>query len=207
MTILQGLHLAIALYLKLFFLLTPFFVLGTFLTLTAGSDSALKQRLAVRIAVGAAIVTLVIFFYGTWIMKLFGITVDAFRTGSGVLLLLVAISLVYGTQSQKNDYQKENLLDLAIVPLAVPITAGPATLGTLMVMGLETPLIIGKVITAVSLVGAVASIGVMLFYSERIEKVLGRASISILSKITGLILCAIAAQMIVIGVRQLWLAP
>ena len=207
MTILQGLHLAIALYLKLFFLLTPFFVLGTFLTLTAGSDSALKQRLAVRIAVGAAIVTLVIFFYGTWIMKLFGITVDAFRTGSGVLLLLVAISLVYGTQNQKNDYQKENLLDLAIVPLAVPITAGPATLGTLMVMGLETPLIIGKVITAVSLVGAVASIGVMLFYSERIEKMLGRASISILSKITGLILCAIAAQMIVIGVRQLWLAP
>lgn len=207
MTILQGLHLAIALYLKLFFLLTPFFVLGTFLTLTAGSDSALKQRLAVRIAVGAAIVTLVIFFYGTWIMKLFGITVDAFRTGSGVLLLLVAISLVYGTQSQKNDYQKENLLDLAIVPLAVPITAGPATLGTLMVMGLETPLIIGKVITAVSLVGAVASIGVMLFYSERIEKVLGRASISILSKITGLILSAIAAQMIVIGVRQLWFAP
>ena len=207
MTILQGLHLAIALYLKLFFLLTPFFVLGTFLTLTAGSDSALKQKLAVRIAVGAAIVTLVIFFYGTWIMKLFGITVDAFRTGSGVLLLLVAISLVYGTQSQKNDYQKENLLDLAIVPLAVPITAGPATLGTLMVMGLETPLIIGKVITAVSLVGAVASIGVMLFYSERIEKVLGRASISILSKITGLILSAIAAQMIVIGVRQLWLAP
>ncbi len=207
MTILQGLHLAIALYLKLFFLLTPFFVLGTFLTLTAGSDSALKQRLAVRIAVGAAIVTLVIFFYGTWIMKLFGITVDAFRTGSGVLLLLVAISLVYGTQSQKNDYQKENLLDLAIVPLAVPITAGPATLGTLMVMGLETPLIIGKVITAVSLVGAVASIGVMLFFSERIERVLGRASISILSKITGLILSAIAAQMIVIGVRQLWFAP
>lgn len=207
MTILQGLHLAIALYLKLFFLLTPFFVLGTFLTLTAGSDSALKQKLAVRIAVGAAIVTLVIFFYGTWIMKLFGITVDAFRTGSGVLLLLVAISLVYGTQNQKNDYQKENLLDLAIVPLAVPITAGPATLGTLMVMGLETPLIIGKVITALSLVGAVASIGVMLFYSERIEKMLGRASISILSKITGLILCAIAAQMIVIGVRQLWLAP
>ena len=207
MTILQGLHLAIALYLKLFFLLTPFFVLGTFLTLTAGSDSALKQKLAVRIAVGAAIVTLVIFFYGTWIMKLFGITVDAFRTGSGVLLLLVAISLVYGTQNQKNDYQKENLLDLAIVPLAVPITAGPATLGTLMVMGLETPLIIGKVITALSLVGAVTSIGVMLFYSERIEKMLGRASISILSKITGLILCAIAAQMIVIGVRQLWLAP
>ena len=207
MTFLQGLHLAVALYLKLFFLLTPFFVLGTFLTLTAGSDHALKQRLAVRIAAGAAIVTLVIFFYGTWIMKLFGITVDAFRTGSGVLLLLVAISLVYGTQNPKTELQKDNLMDLAVVPLAVPITAGPATLGTLMVMGLETPLLIGKIITATALIAAIASIGVMLFFSERIEKMLGRASISILSKLTGLILCAIAAQMIVIGVRQLWFAP
>ncbi|MDD4097675.1 MAG: MarC family protein [Lentisphaeria bacterium] len=207
MTFLQGLHLAVALYLKLFFLLTPFFVLGTFLTLTAGSDHALKQRLAVRIAAGAAIVTLVIFFYGTWIMKLFGITVDAFRTGSGVLLLLVAISLVYGTQNPKTELQKDNLMDLAVVPLAVPITAGPATLGTLMVMGLETPLVIGKIITATALIAAIASIGVMLFFSERIEKMLGRASISILSKLTGLILCAIAAQMIVIGVRQLWFAP
>ncbi|HOG50417.1 MAG TPA: MarC family protein [Lentisphaeria bacterium] len=207
MTILQGLHMVIALYLKLFFLLTPFFVLSTFLTITAGTDTALKQRLAVRIALGAAGVTLVIFFYGVWIMKIFGITVDAFRTGSGVLLLLVAVSLVYGTQNQKTDFKKENLMDLAIVPLAVPITAGPATLGTLMVMGLETPLVIGKIITAVSLLCAVASIGVMLFHSERIEKMLGRASISILSKITGLILSAIAAQMIVIGVRQLWFAP
>jgi len=207
MTFLQGLHLAVALYLKLFFLLTPFFVLGTFLTLTAGSDHALKQRLAVRIAAGAAIVTLVIFFYGTWIMKLFGITVDAFRTGSGVLLLLVAISLVYGTQNPKTELQKDNLMDLAVVPLAVPITAGPATLGTLMVMGLETPLVIGKIITATAMIAAIASIGVMLFFSERIEKMLGRASISILSKLTGLILCAIAAQMIVIGVRQLWFAP
>lgn len=207
MTFLQGLHLAVALYLKLFFLLTPFFVLGTFLTLTAGSDHALKQRLAVRIAAGAAIVTLVIFFYGTWIMKLFGITVDAFRTGSGILLLLVAISLVYGTQNPKTELQKDNLMDLAVVPLAVPITAGPATLGTLMVMGLETPLVIGKIITATALIAAIASIGVMLFFSERIEKMLGRASISILSKLTGLILCAIAAQMIVIGVRQLWFAP
>lgn len=207
MTFLQGLHLAVALYLKLFFLLTPFFVLGTFLTLTAGSDHALKQRLAVRIAAGAAIVTLVIFFYGTWIMKLFGITVDAFRTGSGILLLLVAISLVYGTQNPKTELQKDNLMDLAVVPLAVPITAGPATLGTLMVMGLETPLVIGKIITATALIAAIASIGVMLFFSERIEKMLGRASIAILSKLTGLILCAIAAQMIVIGVRQLWFAP
>ena len=140
-------------------------------------------------------------------MKIFGITVDAFRTGSGVLLLLVAVSLVYGPQNQKMDFKKENLMDLAIVPLAVPITAGPATLGALMVLGLETPLLSGKIITVVSLLGAVASIGAMLYYSERIEKMLGRASISILSKITGLILSANAAQMIVIGVRQLWFTP
>lgn len=207
MTFFSALHFGIALYLKLFFLLTPFFVLSTFLTITSGSDLTLKRRLAFRISAGALFVTAAIFFFGTWIMQLFGITVDAFRTGSGVLLLLVAISLVYGKPKEDSPVSPEQLLELAIVPLAVPITAGPATLGTLMVMGLETPTLAGKAITFVSLLAAVSSIGMMLYFSEKIENFLGRSSISILSKITGLILSAIGAQMIVIGVKHLWIGP
>lgn len=205
MTLFQSLHFGIALYLKLFFLLTPFFVLSTFLTITSGSIDSLKQRLAFRISAGALFVTAAIFFFGTYIMQLFGITVDAFRTGSGVLLLLVAVSLVYGKQNESDSTSPEHLLEMAIVPLAVPITAGPATLGTLMVMGLETPLYIEKAITFIALTAAISSIGMMLYHSKKIEKFLGRSSISILSKVTGLILSAIAAQMIVTGVKHLWL--
>ncbi len=198
-------HQTFALYLKLFFLLTPFFVLGTFITLTDGVDTKLRRKLAMRIALGAIGVTLSIYYAGGVIMKVFGITVDAFRGGSGVLLLITAISLVLGKESAQHETRPDKLLDMAVVPLATPITAGPATLGALMVMG-TTAETIERFITAIAIVLACCSIGIMLAISDKINKVLGHANISILSKITGLILSAIAVQMIVVGASNLWAA-
>ena len=201
-------HQTFALYLKLFFLLTPFFVLGTFITLTDGVDSKLRRKLAMRIALGAMGVTLSIYYAGGVIMKVFGITVDAFRAGSGVLLLLVAIKLVYGDDSAEQQRHKTSaeLLRDAVVPLAVPITAGPATLGTLIVMGLEKSTWNEKLATAAAMVMACWTIGLMLFFSGVIVRVLGRTIIAMLGKITGLILSAIAMSMIITGVHALWTA-
>ncbi len=201
----EVLHQTFALYLKLFFLLTPFFVLGTFITLTDGVDTKLRRKLAMRIALGAIGVTLSIYYAGGVIMKVFGITVDAFRGGSGVLLLITAISLVLGKESAQHETRPDKLLDMAVVPLATPITAGPATLGALMVMG-TTAETTERFITAIAIVMACCSIGIMLAVSDKINKVLGHANISILSKITGLILSAIAVQMIVVGASNLWAA-
>lgn len=195
----------LGLYLNLFFLLTPFFVLSTFITLTDGVDVRLRSKLAFRIALGTIGVTLVIFFGGGIIMRVFDITVDAFRAGAGVLLMLTAVSLVLGKESVKRETKPEKLLDMAVVPLATPITAGPATLGTLMVMGASTPSLKMKLLTAAAIVAACSSIGIMLYVSDKINRLLGHANISILSKITGLILSAISIQMIVAGVKGLWL--
>lgn len=195
-------------YLTFFFLLTPFFVLSVFLTMTEESDLKTRHSLAVRIALGASCVCITIFYGGTWLMKLFGITVDAFRAGSGVLLLLVAIKLVYGDDSAEQQRHKTSaeLLRDAVVPLAVPITAGPATLGTLIVMGLEKSTWNEKLATAAAMVMACWTIGLMLFFSGVIVRVLGRTVIAMLGKITGLILSAIAMSMIITGVHALWLA-
>ncbi len=197
----------VALYLRLFFLLTPFFVLGTFITLTQDATQELRVRLAWRIAVGASCVTLIIFLVGTFLMKLFGITVDAFRMGSGVLLLLTSVALVQSRVEKHEKTSPEQLLDMAVVPLSVPITAGPATLGTLMVMGTSTTGVLDRVCTSISIVLACFSIGLLLRLSQQILKLLGHANILILSKITGLILSAIAMQMILTGAKNMWMAP
>lgn len=198
----------LALYLKLFFLLTPFFVLGVFLSLTEEAEDALRTRLAVKISLGAAAVTLLIFLLGTQIMALFDITVDAFRAGAGVLLLLTAVSLVLEKKGTPHHHPNAaRLLDLAVVPMATPITAGPATLGALMVMGTGNPSLTEKATTALAILLACFSIGAMLLAARKIQKLLGSDNIAILSKVTGLILSAMAAQMIVAGVKNLWLAP
>ena len=197
---------AFTLYLKLFFLLTPFFVLGTFITLTDGIDGAMRRKLAMRITLGATCVTLIIFLAGSLIMKVFGITVDAFRGGSGVLLMITAINLVFGKDATQHETRADKLMDRAVVPLATPITAGPATLGTLMVMGTTAETYESRMITAVAIILACCSIGLMLAISDRIHKLLGLAKITIISKLTGLILSAIAVQMIVVGASNLWQA-
>ena len=192
-------------YLNYFFLLTPFFVLSTFISLTEGLSGGLRRKLARNVAFGIVGVTLVIFWLGTYIMRLFDITVDAFRAGSGVLLLLTAISLVLGKNTAITAKSEQELLDMAIVPLAVPITAGPATLGMLMVLGTTSTGISLKLLLSASILAASASIGLMLAVSDKILKYIGHSNIAILSKITGLVLAAIAMQMITIGVKDLWL--
>jgi multiple antibiotic resistance protein len=200
---LLSIHHFFAFFLRLFFLFTPFFVLSTFLALTSGETQDVRRRLAVSIASNAAFVCILIFLFGTWIMRAFGITVAAFRAGSGVLLMLSAVSLVHGSNQKKQEYA-ENLNELALVPLAVPVTAGPATLGAMMVAGMDTESMVLKAISVLAILAASAAVGLMLFFSDRIENLFGRPRIAILSKITGLILSAIAAQMLVTGVRELW---
>ncbi len=191
---------------RFFFLLTPFFVLGTFLTVTEDSEESSKKKLAVKIAVGASVVCLLMFICGSWVMSLFGISINAFRAGSGILLLLMAIGLVHGpADATKHAYKNEtDLLQSAVVPLAVPVTAGPATLGTLIVLGLEQTSYLEKLVTCVAILLAVWMVGLMLIFSGKLLKLLGRANVAILGKITGLILSAIAVQMIVVGVRAIW---
>ena len=204
--VLKYLHDAFSLYLRIFFLFTPFFILSTYLSITDGLHDDLQRKLVGKITTGIIGVTLVIFFLGSIIMKLFGITVDAFRAGSGVLLLLTAITLVLGRESNlKVGDDPEKLLDMAVVPLAVPVTAGPASLGFIMVLGTTSEGIAMKLIAALAIVLASISIGVLLHFAGWIEKRMGHANLSICSKVTGLILAAIAVQMVTEGVKNLWL--
>ena len=124
-----------------------------------------------------------------------------------MLLLLTAINQVMGKQDVTGPVRADLLLDMAVVPLAVPITAGPATLGTLMVMGTMAVDAIEKLLTALAIVLSCGSVGLMLYLSNKLMDFLGRSNISILSKLSGLILCAIAMQMIVVGAKNLWMVP
>ena len=196
-----------SLYLRIFFLFTPFFILSTYLSITRGLEGIPKGQLARKITTGIIGVTLIIFHCGSFIMNVFGITVEAFRAGSGILLLLTAITLVLGKETAVQAESAEKLLDMAVVPLAVPITAGPASLGFIMVLGTTLQEVVPRLIAALAIILAAISIGVLLSFAQWIEKRMGHSNLIICSKITGLILAAISVQMMTEGVRNLWLQP
>lgn len=188
-------------WLKFFFLFTPFFVLSAFLTYTSALGRAERQGVALRVTLAVTVIAGVLVACGGFIFDIFGITLDSFRVGAGILLMLSGISLARdGTRSQA-------LLDdpktAAVVPLAMPITIGPATTGALMVMGADLRDRGFEIAGLAGLGAAIVSIGLVLYLGSLIERVLGKLGITILSRLTGLILTALAAQILFAGIQGL----
>lgn len=189
---------------KFFFLLTPFFVLSMFLSMTRELEPTPRRGLAVRVTVAVVIICLVLFFFGNQIFAIFGITLDAFRIGAGALLFLSAVQLVQGGDRTRmaGDHG-----DIAVVPLAIPITVGPATTGALLVMGAEIQDPWQKFVGCMGLLVAILCIGLLLVAAGWVERLVGRRGLTILSKITGLILAALAAQIAFTGIQQFLTLP
>ncbi len=191
----------ISTFIKMFFIMTPFFVLSVFLTITNEATLNEKRKLAVKVTFSVIVISLVLLFFGQHIFKIFEITLDAFKIGAGALLFLTAVGLIYGNK----DGQKltdTNLSDLAVVPLALPITIGPGTIGVLLVMGAEFSSFSKLVLGSLALLCAIILIGTMLYLSSLIEKFIGKNGLLIISKITGLFLAALSAQIMFDGIKN-----
>lgn len=197
----ETLSFAFAIFIKFFFIMTPFFVTSVFLSMTKGIEESEQKKLAVKVTFAIAISCLVVLYFGKYIFDLFGITLDAFRIGAGALLFLTAVDLV---QKDVNDELtcKGDIAKHAVVPLAIPVTVGPGTVGALMVMGAEMKKISDLMMGSLALLLAIVTIGSMLYLSGHIEKMIGRSGLIVLSKVTGLILAALSAQIIFTGIKN-----
>jgi multiple antibiotic resistance protein len=195
----SSLNFFISIWLKFFFLLTPFFVLTVFLAMTHDLTPRERRSLALRVT-GAVLATcFILFFFGNHLFALFGITIDSFRIGAGALLFLSAVQMVQGSGEVATG---EGRREIAVVPLAIPVTVGPATTGALLVMGAELQGAWQTVVGCSALTVAVLCVGAILASAAAIEQVIGRKGITILSKLTGLMLAALAAQLVFTGIRS-----
>ena len=129
---------------QFFILLTPFAVLSAFLSMTQDYSRQERFRVAIKTGIATVISCVALFYFGNFIFMLFGIGIDAFRIGGGTILFLNAIGLVRGNGNGNGSARaaegKENpddYDDIAVVPLAIPITVGPGTTAALIVMGAD----------------------------------------------------------------------
>ncbi len=190
----------ISTFLKMFFIMTPFFVLSVFLTLTQDATPKEKKALAIKVTVSVIIASLILLFFGKHIFSVFGITLDAFRIGAGALLFLTAVELVKGSKDDAKASDKD-ISQLAVVPLAIPVTIGPGTIGILLVMGATFESKASLIMGSLALVSAVVVIGLMLYTSTVFERLIGKQGLLVISKITGLFLAALSAQIVFTGIK------
>lgn len=191
---------AVAVVIKLFLLLTPFFILSVFVTTCANMDTKSQKKLAVRVGIAVTVATLVIYLFGAVIFKYLGISLDAFRIGAGLVLMLSGIDMVRNSSTPKARDLGEHSSDPAVVPLAIPTTVGPGTIGTLLVMGqgaFDNPLNCLFEIIAITIASTL--VGIMLYYGRHLQNMLKTKGLDILSKLTGMYIVALAAQIIFTG--------
>jgi len=188
-------------WIKFFFLLTPFFSMSAFLSLTKSFDNSEKYKIALRVTASIIIVCSILYFFGNELFKIFGITLDSFRIGAGSLLFISAVKMVQGND-QTHQLNIQDKGDIAVVPLAIPITVGPATTGSLLVLGAELTDSFEKIIGYIALLIASICVGGLLLISTTVKKVIGVNGLIILEKLTGLILSALAAQIIFTGAKN-----
>ncbi|WP_166258269.1 MarC family protein [Marinobacter salicampi] len=186
---------------RFLFLLAPFFVVTMFLALTRGQSAMEKAAIIKRACISALILGVVLFFAGPILFNAIGITLDSFRIGAGALLFLTAISLVTsGTRSHATGLPDEDRDDIAVVPLAIPVMIGPATIGAILVYGAELKSFSEVTGGLLGLVTGLAMMAWLLYLSGYLERVMGKTGLNIMSKISGLILSAMAAEIMLTGI-------
>ena len=203
------------LFIKFFFLLTPFFVTSMMLTATPDWPTKSRRKLAWQIGLSGLTICYTLLFFGHFIFDAFGITIDAFRIGGGLLLLLSGITLVNGKETSQNpkltetvsEFSDDNISNIAVVPLAMPVMIGPGTSAAILIQGAQLKTVLEYAHTLLSISAAIVAVTIILYLASWLEKKLGHHGLAILSKLTGLVLSALGAQLMVDGINNLIVAP
>lgn len=187
------------LFITLLIIIDPFGLIPYFLALT--SDFSKKQRqIIISKAIFFAFFILVIFaVFGQELLEYLSLSIASFKVAGGLLLLLIAFEMILG--HPKPPKEKENI---ALAPLAIPLLAGPAAIATIIIYtGQISGFFLSKLIIIGMIFGALFLTWLILINSEHLLKILKREGSLALAKIMGLILAALAIEMIFAGAKTL----
>ena len=194
-------------FVSIFFIVDPFAVIPTFLTMTASDSSERRKAMALKASVATVAILVVFAVAGGLIFKLFGVTLPAFRIAGGLVLGLSAIEMLKAeraTRENRDEVQEGvDKSDVAITPLALPMLAGPGAISTVMVLMNQArpwfpeslPIFLAIVVT-----------GVLTYFtlrlSEVVSRALGKTGINVMTRLMGLVLATISVQFILDGIKE-----
>jgi len=179
-----------------------------FVSLTGSMDQAARLRIAREASQFALAVLLIFTFGGGWILQIFGISVEAFRIAGGILLFGIGMDMVYAKTSRTKmtateKYEGQDADDIAIMPLAIPMIAGPGAITSVIVL-MNEAIEMGVVAIAVVPIASVTAIGItyyMMKNADIIVRRIGQREYRAVNRLMGMLLIAIAVQFIIVGIK------
>jgi multiple antibiotic resistance protein len=199
-------------YVKIFTTLlaivNPLGVVPVFVSLTEGLTVRERRRIVRTTSTAVAIVLGIATVFGRPVLNFFGVSIASFKVGGGILLLLMSISMMQArhTQSKQTPEEAEEAEEkesIAVVPIAVPLLAGPGAISTVIIYAGASsgPLHLGLIVLIGLLIGLLSWLA--LSAAAPLRRMLSKTGINIATRLMGLLLAAIAVEFITGGLVDL----
>jgi multiple antibiotic resistance protein len=191
-----------------FFVVDPIGVVPIFLAITAGDSAEKMRRTALRACLVAGGLLMFFAIFGGVIFQVFGVSLAAFRIAGGILLLITALDMLRArpTETRTSPTEEQESAtkeDVALVPLAMPLLAGPGAIASAMVLMAKGDTLLMSVPVLAAIVLTFVASYFILRASHLVQRALRQSGVAILERVMGLILAAIAVQFMADGAKDL----
>jgi multiple antibiotic resistance protein len=198
----------------LFVTIDPVGLAPMFLAVTAGATGATRRRIAVRATLIGGAILFLFLVAGRGVLGVLGISVPAFQIAGGLLLLIIAIEMVFEKRNRRKSEtaekalsqhaaHQEELHDVAVFPLAIPLIAGPAAISAVILLSsqaVDTVSYLGLALVILVIIGACF---VSFLLADRIERMMGETAAVVVTRLLGVLLAALSIQFIADGIRAM----
>ncbi len=205
------LPLFLAAFVTFFVVIDPPAMAPLFATMTNGMSAGWRRRMAFKSIAIATAILLAFAFGGAWLLAYLHVTLDAFRIAGGALLFLIGVDMLFEKRAERRDERAEAVAaehkahpgvedDISVFPLAIPLITGPGAIASIMLFFTDNP---DPMSRAVILAGVGANIALCLgafLLAGPISRLVGATFAAVVTRIFGILLCALAAQFVVDGI-------
>ncbi len=190
-------------------IMNPIGAIPVFLSMTGNQDASEKKRTAGIAATAVAITLVATALMGETLLEMFGIHVPAFRVAGGIIILLMAASMLHAMPSRMHHTpgeatRAEQSESVAIVPIAIPLLAGPGAISTVIVRSDDVSDIQGFLATTAAILFVSGLLWLAMRFAVPVGSFMGKTGANIATRLMGLILAAIAIEFIAAGLKDLF---
>lgn len=182
----------------------PFIASIIFSDLTKNFDRDVQLRAAIRTSLSVMFTLIAIAWFGKQILDIFEIDIPSFKIAGGLIIMAVGFSMIHGQTSKIIDMKNANsinILSIAVTPISIPMIVNPGTMTTLITSMSHYEGIIDKIEVTFILIIISFIIGLILYFSKGINRLLREIGIKVIVSIMGIILVAISIEMIISGIK------
>ncbi len=195
-------------FVTLFIVLDPFALAPLFLALTRGMSPAMRRSVAIRACLMGTALLIVFGAFGEAVLGFIGISMPAFRIAGGILLFLTALDMLFERRTKRREDQVEHddHEDPSIFPLGIPLIAGPGAIATVILLTGEHEGLTGLSWVLGTMLFVMCLVFVSFLSAGLLERALGKTGISVVTRVLGMLLAALAVQFVLDGLSGFGLA-